>query len=77
MTPVDITEFIDLPYRVEVVAEKLSNGESVYVAHHPELEGCMSQGDSPDAAIASLREAREMYLRVLARRGLPIPRPAP
>ncbi len=77
MTPVTIEEFIDLPYRVEVVAERLSNGEWVYVASHPELDGCMTHGESPKEAIASLRDARELYLQALARRGLPIPRPAP
>ena len=77
MAEIDVSEYLDLPYRVAMVSDQLSNGETVYVARHPELPGCMSHGESIKEAVASLRDARELYLRGLMKRGLPIPRPTP
>jgi predicted RNase H-like HicB family nuclease len=44
-----------------------------WVAWHPALDGCMAQGETPEAAVESLSEARALYLRVLRQRDLPIP----
>lgn len=55
------------------IAPDLAGDRQVWVASHPELPGCMAHGDSPYEAVSSLREARELYLASLERRGLPFP----
>jgi antitoxin HicB len=64
-----------LPYRLEVFAERDEDGDLFYVAHHPELRGCLAQGRTPEEAVASLREARELYLQSLIEDGLEVPLP--
>jgi len=48
---------------VSVVIERDENG---YYAFSPELEGCQSQGDTFDEALANIREAVELYVETLA-----------
>ena len=52
-----------MSYKVNVVIEKDDHG---YYAYSPELEGCQSQGDSYEEAIANIREAVELYLETLS-----------
>lgn len=49
--------------KVSVVIEK---DESGYYAFSPELEGCQSQGDTFEEAMANIREAVELYLETLS-----------
>ena len=51
-----------MSYKVNVVIEKDDHG---YYAYSPELEGCQSQGDSYEEALANIREAVELYLETL------------
>ena len=51
-----------MSYKVNVVIEKDDYG---YYACSPELEGCQSQGDSYEEALANIREAVELYLETL------------
>jgi predicted RNase H-like HicB family nuclease len=46
-----------------------------YIAYHPELPSCISQGDTPEEAEVNLAEATEMAIEHLLAHGLPIPRP--
>ena len=39
----------------------------------PSLPGCISQGETREAAIANIKEAVEVYIAVLEEDGLPIP----
>ena len=48
--------------KVSVVIERDENG---YYAFSPELEGCQSQGDTFEEALANIREAVELYLETL------------
>ena len=59
------------------IQEDEAGGKVCFVASHPELPGCMAQGWTREEAVRSLAEARELYLRALARDGLPIPEPQP
>ncbi|MFN8629048.1 MAG: type II toxin-antitoxin system HicB family antitoxin [Chloroflexota bacterium] len=58
-----------------VVAPDVAGDNVVYMASHPELPGCMAQGDTPTLAVAALAVAREEYLRALGSRGLVVPEP--
>lgn len=44
-----------------------------YVAINPQLEGCMSQGDTPEEAIENLIDARTLYIESLLEDNLPVP----
>ncbi|VVB84754.1 HicB_like antitoxin of bacterial toxin-antitoxin system [uncultured archaeon] len=46
-----------------IVIEKDDYG---YYAYCPELEGCQTQGDSPDEVMANIKEAIELYLETLS-----------
>ncbi len=48
--------------KVSVVIEKDEHG---YYAFSPELEGCQSQGETFEEAMANIREAIELYLETL------------
>ena len=49
-------------------------GEDGYwVAECPSLAGCVSQGETRQAAIANIREAIEAYIAVLEEDGLTVP----
>lgn len=53
----------------------LEEGEDGYVvAECPALPGCVSQGRTPDEALANIREAIQGILAVRQKHGLPIPR---
>ena len=52
-----------MTYRVTVIIEQDEDG---YYAYAPELEGCQSQGNSLDEALANIREAVELYLETLS-----------
>jgi predicted RNase H-like HicB family nuclease len=53
-----------MSYKVSIVIEKDEHG---YYAYSPELEGCQSQGDSLEEAIANIKEAIELYLETLSK----------
>ena len=44
-----------------------------WVAECPSLPGCVSQGESREAALANIKEAIEGYVAVLEEDGLPVP----
>lgn len=48
--------------KLTVIIEKDSSG---YFAYCPELEGCMSQGDSFEEAVTNIKEAIELYLETM------------
>ena len=62
-------------YSTVVVPDVTTEGEPCYLAYHPELEGCMSHGYTPDEASDNLREARELYLATIAEMGVEAPVP--
>lgn len=55
-----------------VLSSEDGGGYSVSV---PALPGCVSQGESREAALAMIREAIELYLESLEAHGDPLPAP--
>jgi predicted RNase H-like HicB family nuclease len=49
--------------------------DRIFVAQVPALPGCISQGDSRDAAVRNIQEAITGYLLSLKQHGDPIPPP--
>ncbi len=61
----------DMKYRVLISQDE--NG--VFVAEVPNLPGCVSQGDTREAAVANVREAIQAYIASLEEHGEPVPPP--
>ena len=47
--------------------------DGFWIAEYPSLAGCISQGESRQEAIASVKEAIEAYITALEDDGLPVP----
>jgi predicted RNase H-like HicB family nuclease len=47
--------------------------DGFWVAEVPSLPGCISQGETREAALANIKEAIEDYIEVLLEDGLPVP----
>jgi antitoxin HicB len=60
-----------LEYPIELVPD-----EGAYVASNPDLPGCVSFGDSPNEAIESLREVRDLWIDGQVASGHAIPEPS-
>jgi predicted RNase H-like HicB family nuclease len=52
-----------MSYKVNVIVEKDEHG---YYAYCPELEGCLTQGDSLEETLENMKEAIELYLETLS-----------
>ena len=62
-------------YIVQVSKEEVADGEYIYLALNPELEGCMAQGELPEEAVSNLDEVRVAYIEHLLDHNLPVPSP--
>ena len=60
-------------YSIYVVPDETTERSACYRAYHPELQGCMSHGETVGEAIQGLHAARELYLSTLRELGQPIP----
>ncbi len=47
--------------------------DGYWVVECPSLPGCISQGETKDAAIANIKEAIKEYVAALEEDGLPVP----
>ena len=70
-----VREYTGTPYSTIVVPDVTTDNEPCFVAYHPELEGCMSHGGTPEEALHNLREVTELYISMLQEKGLEIPSP--
>jgi len=69
----NVDKYLKLPYSTIVVFDVTTDGEPCYAAYNPELEGCMSHGDSLEEALHNLSEVRRLYLSTLVAEGLEVP----
>ncbi len=70
-----LRDYVARSYKTILMPDVRSDGSRCFVARHPELPGCMSDGDTPAEAIANLRDARELYIQSLIEDGLEVPLP--
>lgn len=68
-------ELSKMGYTTELLRDKTTDGDYIYLAVNPELEGCMAQGETPEDAVANLEEVRVDYFEHLLEFNLPIPSP--
>jgi antitoxin HicB len=71
-----VEEYLDLPYHVVIVRDEDEDGDVGYVAQVQELPGCISQGDTPEEAFESVRDAMYGWIKVALEDGKAIPEPA-
>ncbi len=71
----DLGYFLQLPYTLQLIKDP--DPELPWFIQVKELPGCMSHGDTPEEAVAMIREAMELWLEGMLEEGLPIPEPAP
>lgn len=64
--------YLNLKYPVLLVPEP----EGGFTALIPDLEGCVSVGDTPEEALANVEEARQLWLETAYEHGDPIPLPS-
>ncbi len=74
--PATIDQYKALNYPTVVMADE-RDGEQWFIASHPDLPGCMSDGATEEEAIENLLDATELYLSTLAEDGIQIPLPKP
>lgn len=67
--------YLQLPYTLQLI--KGPDPDQPWFIQVKELPGCMSHGDTPDEAVAMIREAMELWLEGALEDGLAIPEPAP
>ena len=71
-----MTEHLTIPAFITIVSLQETTAEGpCYIAYHPELPSCISQGDTPAEAEANLAEATDLAVEHLRAHGLSIPKP--
>jgi len=66
----DLKQYLSLPYSIEIIPD-----EEGYIAAIPDLPGCMSSGNTIDAALRGLEEVKELWLEGRIEAGEEIPEP--
>lgn len=65
-------ELAKLPYTVELLRDKTTDGDYIYLAQNPELDGCMAQGLTEQEALNNLDEVRIEHIEHLLEHNLPV-----
>lgn len=72
----EVEKLANRVYFTIVFLDKTTDDESIYVAVHPELDGCVAQGDTVEEARENLNLVRRDYILHLLEHNLPVPGPA-
>jgi predicted RNase H-like HicB family nuclease len=72
----DLRYYDRLPWRVLIDPERQEDGQIIFVASHPEFDGVLGIGETPEAALADLHAARRSMIEALLAEGYPVPEPA-
>ncbi len=66
----DLAHYLSLHYRMQIKQD----GDT-FVAWIPDLDGCVTQGDTMEEAFQMLQEAKELWLETAHSSGIRIPEP--
>ena len=69
----DLTYYMSLKYRVEIVEGEDTDG---HVLHCPELPGCITCGETVQEGLEMLEDAKKCWFTACLEDGVPIPEPA-
>ena len=67
-----LNEYLALPYRMEVIEDREEGG---FVASYPELPGCITCGETVEAAVANAQDAKRAWLEAALEDGITIQEP--
>jgi antitoxin HicB len=70
----DLSYYLSLDYPI-MINKEIDDGKTYYVAEIPDLPGCGAHGETIDAAMKSLDEARRLWIEGSYEKGLDIPEP--
>ncbi|ETX08092.1 type II toxin-antitoxin system HicB family antitoxin [Candidatus Entotheonella palauensis] len=71
----DLTYFESLPWRVIIDPERQDDGSVIFVASHPDFDGVLGTGETPEEALTDLYAARRSMIEALLAEGYPVPEP--
>ena len=69
-----IAYYMDLTYRLELVPDTEEGG---FVASYPELRGCLTSGETAEAALKNAQDCKREWLAAALEDGYEIPELAP
>ena len=64
-----LNEYLNMPYKMEIVPDTVEGG---YVAFYPELPGCITCGETVEAAAANAIDAKREWLEAAIEDGIEI-----
>lgn len=67
-----LNEYMMLPYRMEIVEDPDEGG---FVVTYPDLPGCITVGETIEAAAANAADAKKAWLEAALEEGIAIPEP--
>lgn len=68
----DVSYYMDLPYKIEIIPEEGGTGFNVEV---PDLKGCVAFGETIEDALQTLTEVKQTWIEIALERGWRIPEP--
>lgn len=66
-------DYMKIPYRIELAPDPYEGG---FVASYPDLPGCISCGETVEAAVANAADAKAAWIQAAMEDNIPIPEPA-
>ena len=67
-----LEELMKLPYKLEIVPD---TEESGYIAYYPELQGCITCGETIESAVLNARDAKKAWLETAIENNVSINEP--
>ncbi len=67
-----LSDYMKMSYRMEIVEDK---DESGFVVSYPELPGCITCGETIEAAVANAQDAKKAWLEAALEQGIKIQEP--
>ena len=68
-----LSDYMTMSYRMEIIEDKDEGG---FVASYPELPGCLTCGETIEAAVANALDAKKAWLEAALEDGIHIPEPS-
>ncbi len=67
-----LTDYLKLPYRMEIVEDRAEGG---YTVSFPELPGCITCGETIESALKNAEDAKKTWLEAVLEDGGEVPEP--
>ena len=64
-----LNDYMKMSYRMEIVEDKEEGG---YVVSYPDLPGCITSGETIEAAVANAVDAKKVWIEAALEEGIEI-----